>query len=90
MELADTDLWKILEKNLISWIDRKRLLLELHDGYKYLEQIGIHHYDLKLTNILLKDGRIKICDFGLVWDETSRQSYRQMGYSRRGGTRVHN
>lgn len=49
MELADTDLWKILEKNLISWIDRKRLLLELHDGYKYLEQIGIHHYDLKVN-----------------------------------------
>ena len=48
MELADTDLWKILEKNLVSWSERKRLLLELYDGYKYLEQIGIHHYDLKV------------------------------------------
>ena len=50
MELADTDLWKILEKNLVSWIERKRLLLELYDGYKYLEQIGIHHYDLKVNH----------------------------------------
>ena len=61
MELADTDLWQILEKNLVSWSERKRLLLELYDGYKYLEQVGIHHYDLKviiLSNYIKKKSPI--------------------------------
>ena len=52
MELADTDLWKTLEQNQISWSDRKILLSQLYDAFKYLESIGIHHYDLKVNERL--------------------------------------
>ena len=49
-----------------------------------MEMIGIYHKDKKLENFLLLAGEAKICDFGLVFEETGRRSYSQLGYARRG------
>lgn len=50
--------------------DRMPILVELSlqivEGIRYLHARGIIHRDLKPQNILVRDGIIKICDFGLA------------------------
>ena len=43
---------------------------EVTNAIGFLHDQGIAHRDLKLENILLVDGRCKLCDFGLSTDRT--------------------
>jgi len=44
----------------------KNLMIQLFCGLKYIHDLGIVHRDIKMSNLLLnlKDGRLKIADFG--------------------------
>ena len=84
MEKAGEDLRKVLKNGAIQIGDRKKIAGAIGDGFSYLKKIGITHFDLKLENILLKNGEPKIIDFGLVLEESGRSGYRQMGYARSG------
>ncbi|KAG6610063.1 CAMK/CAMKL protein kinase [Phytophthora cinnamomi] len=41
------------------------LFAQIAKGMSFLHTIGVAHRDLSLENVLLKDGQVKICDFGL-------------------------
>ncbi|KAE9033404.1 hypothetical protein PR003_g8999 [Phytophthora rubi] len=41
------------------------LFAQIAKGLSFLHAIGVAHHDLSLENVLLKDGQVKICDFGL-------------------------
>ncbi|OWY93355.1 CAMK/CAMKL protein kinase [Phytophthora megakarya] len=41
------------------------LFAQIAKGLNFLHTIGVAHRDLSLENVLLKDGQVKICDFGL-------------------------
>ena len=84
MEKAGEDLRKILKEEKIGIDERKKIAKGIWSGFKYLEKIGIWHFDLKMENILLVDGIPKIIDFGLVQEQSGRNGYREMGYTRRG------
>jgi cyclin-dependent kinase 10 len=43
----------------------KDIMSQLISGVFYLHQRWVTHRDLKLSNLLLKTGTVKICDFGL-------------------------
>ena len=84
MEKAGKDLRTTLKEEKIGIEERKKIAEGILKGFVYLEKIGINHYDLKLENILMMNGIPKIIDFGLVYEETGRKGYREMGYARRG------
>ena len=86
MEKCNFDLRKVLkEKNeFFTLNERKKVSIGVRRGWQYLEGIGIRHCDMKPENILMKDGVAKWTDFGLIGEYSGRESYRQMGFSRRG------
>ena len=84
MEKCEGDLQKELKKENLNFDERKKIAIGIKTGFRYLENIGIHHCDRKLSNFLLIRGEVKICDFGLVLEISGRSSYRQLGYTRRG------
>jgi serine/threonine protein kinase len=84
MERAGEDLRKILKEEKIGIEERKKTAEGLLNGIVYFAKIGIHHFDLKMENILMVNGIPKIIDFGLVYEKSGRSGYREMGYARRG------
>ena len=84
LEKCDGNVRTELKKETLDLKERKKIADGLVNGFDYLKKVGISHRDRKLENFLLLGGVAKICDFGLLTEETERRSYRQMGYCRRG------
>jgi len=84
LEKCDGNIRTELKNESLDLEERKNIAIELEAGFNYLSGVGIGHYDRKLENFLMLGGITKICDFGLVQENTCRKSYRQMGYCRRG------
>ena len=55
----------------------------VENGLVYLAKVGIDHRDQKPENVLVKNGVAKWIDFGIM-ETSGRESYRKMGYARRG------
>ena len=84
MEKAEKNFRTVLKEEKIVLEKRKKIAEGILDGFIYLEEIGIWHFDRKLENVLLMDGIPKIIDFGLINERTGRSDYREMGYARKG------
>ena len=84
MEKCDSDLRRKLKNNELNLEERKKIAIGVKEGFKYLRKIGILHFDQKPENVLLKNGEAKWIDFSIIYEETGRESYREMGYARRG------
>jgi len=66
MELADTDLFKVIEASgKLSELLAKVYFEQIVRALDWLHRNSISHGDIKLDNILLKDGQILLTDFGL-------------------------
>ncbi|DAZ92870.1 TPA: hypothetical protein N0F65_002982 [Lagenidium giganteum] len=52
-------------------LEALKLIYQIARGVQHLHDHGAAHRDLSLENILLHDGRPKLCDFGLSTFETS-------------------
>jgi len=84
MEKCEGDLWTKLKRDNPELQERKKIARGIQSGLKYLDEIGIHHLDAKLSNFLLIGDVVKICDYGLIVERSGRKSYRKLGYARRG------
>jgi serine/threonine protein kinase len=86
LEFCETDLRKFLknENGSPTFEERKNIAIWVKEGDDYLKKVGIWHLDMKPENVLIKSGKSKLTDFGLIAERTGRESYRQMGYARRG------
>ena len=84
MEKAETDLREKLKDGKMNLAERQKAAIEVKEGYEYLKKVGIHHYDLKPENVLMKNGEAKWTDFGMIMEPSGRKSYRKMGYAREG------
>lgn len=54
----------LLEKSYLSEEKILNIFWQLFSGYRILWENRIVHHDLKLANVLIKEGVIKIADFG--------------------------
>lgn len=63
MELADFSLFDVRKELTEAQADK--ILFEICRGLQHLHKLKIIHRDLKPGNILLKDGKVKLCDFGI-------------------------
>jgi serine/threonine protein kinase len=86
MERCETDLRKLLkERNEnLTLEERKKISIGVKKGYEYMQNVGILHRDKKAENVLIKNGTPKWTDFGLIEENSGKESYRKMGYSRQG------
>ena len=68
MELCDTDLHSVLPE-IRSWSTERinNIFLGGAEGLVQLSELQILHMDIKPRNLLLKDGIIKIGDFGIAF-----------------------
>ena len=55
---------KIKQQGKISEIEALRLFLQILEGYYEIKKKGYIHRDVKPENILVKEGKIKLADFG--------------------------
>lgn len=58
-----TELGEKLKYNFVD-LDVKKIMLEICQGIKYCHDNNIIHGDVKLENIILKDNKYKLIDFG--------------------------
>ena len=84
MEKCDGNLRQKLKNDKLDLGQRKKIATGIQAGLKYLENVGIVHKDKKLANFLLIGDVPKICDFGIIRENSGRESYRKLGYARRG------
>lgn len=68
-ELVDTDLKKYMDSSKLDLPIElvQSYTVQLLEGLSYCHSMGVMHRDLKPQNILVtRDGRLKLCDFGLA------------------------
>ena len=65
MELCDCNLlYKLKESKGFSVNEIKNILVQLNNTFKIMIDKKVIHRDIKLENILVKDGIFKLCDYG--------------------------
>ncbi|WP_029486860.1 protein kinase family protein [Enterococcus gallinarum] len=78
MEYVQQTLKEYIDSNntKLQLFERKRLVTQLFNAFKYIHSKGIFHRDISLSNILAKEYDdktiiLKVCDFGYLKDSDS-------------------
>jgi serine/threonine protein kinase len=76
-EFCDGNLYEEMQKNKFS---RERIQVSMRQifaGISYMHKQGYFHRDMKPENVLIKNGVLKLADFGLAREVRSRPPYTQ-------------
>lgn len=77
MEYCESDLSDFIHDYILDIDQIHHYMIQLRDGYQYLQNNNVVHRDLKPQNLLIKDGKIKIADFGLSTNTESHTDLMQ-------------
>jgi serine/threonine protein kinase len=79
--LTGEDLDKMIKRGDVIPLKRKiEILMDICEGLAYAHEAGIIHRDIKPSNIrILKDGAVKIMDFGIAKSFQSESNLTQTG-----------
>lgn len=70
-ELCDNDLEHYLDNNKLSFKEKKELMVQVVKSIDVIHSHKILHRDIKRKNILIKDKKIKMADFGISRQDLS-------------------
>jgi serine/threonine protein kinase len=76
MEYAETSLAIIYLQDSFDQQSTEKIVKGIASALDYIHGCGVIHRDLKLENVLIKDGRAKVADFGLSSETDSSVSLR--------------
>jgi serine/threonine protein kinase len=71
IELGESDLYNYLDKYILEYNTKLKFVYQITQALKYLSYNAIVHCDMKTKNIIVKNGDIKLIDFGLSYIEGS-------------------
>ncbi|WP_142646306.1 MULTISPECIES: protein kinase family protein [Enterococcus] len=87
MEYVQQTLKEYIDSNntKLQLFERKRLVTQLFNAFKYIHSKGIFHRDISLSNILVKEYDdktiiLKVCDFGYLKDSDSTLTRQNTGF----------
>lgn len=67
MELADYSLDDYISKNKLDLNEKVNIFQEILNCFEKINSKGYIHRDIKPQNVLIKDKKVKIADFGIVY-----------------------
>lgn len=66
MELCDTDLRKLMKKSKLKEEECVKIFGGVMNGFKMLVETSCIHRDVKPENVLIKNNKAKLADFGFA------------------------
>lgn len=66
MERADETLFEYANRHLEEYDTKREYMLQLRAAVSHIHGLDVVHRDLKLENVALSGGRVKLIDFGLA------------------------
>jgi hypothetical protein len=61
------DLGRPLQDCLASWLDLRQLIVQLLEALCFIESQGWVYGDIKIENLVIVEGQLKLIDFGFMW-----------------------
>lgn len=76
-EYCDENLYQVQKanNNVMDIKDIKSIMYQIMSGLSHIHKNGFFHRDMKLENVLMIEGKVKIADFGLAREIRSKPPY---------------
>ncbi len=76
MEFCDEgNLEKLIQKKSLSEKEVLNYFSDIIDAFRYLREKNVIHRDIKPENVLIKNGVLKLADFGFGREQASDSCY---------------
>ncbi len=75
-EKCDSDLEKAIQNGSLSFFEKKTVMIDIADALEFIHAKKYSHNDVKPDNILIKNKRGKLGDFGLCYHDKEQSLFK--------------